>query len=775
MSDSQFIDVTPHPRILGVLGDIEFAHWQCLAELIDNSFDEFLAANDPEARPSVTVLLPGSSTTRSTASISVRDNGRGMSLEAVTKAISAGWTSNARHGALGLFGMGFNISTARLGRHTTVRTSRAGDPHWVEVVLDLAEIANSQHYQAPFRLVPKSDPGEHGTTVTISELKTDQFNALRRQNTQKVIRDNLGDIYSHLLGTKGFTLTLNNRKVLPRRACVWDESRYVTRSGRTIHAVQFIDRELPEKLACMDCGHWHLIDVDLCEECGRNRLTRRPRRVHGWIGIQRYVHKSDYGIDFLRNGRKILIRDKRAFFWQPEDAVDPELEYPIDDKSSRGRIVGEIHCDHVAPNYQKNAFEFESMEWQQVLRIVRGDTPLRPKRVEGVMNESPLGLLYAGFRRNSPAGLSYLIPGKDGQPLHDKTYEWAERFRRGEAEYQTDEIWYKSAYQNDHPPTAPDVDDDTQATGTHLPGLDDDPPGDDGDTTGPDEDGGTIGSGGHPPEPEAETVERRLARYRDNAEPLIDLNGQYNPGTLGAVELSVWLVRGQRLVDQREREAPVVAYMARSPILEVFVKGDDPLFTERGADPRELVFVEVAEYVRVRSNKADAPLSRVIADLKASSTTDDVTPSAMADTAERMLDQVRELMIPIVAHDPARHWSVVGDGEQKDAQRRFAFEVAGDETWDDQLRSGEFVRYLRGNAVVRILGRSPGDFFDKQVFTRAYGQVDESARDVVVRRVLGPLEDLALLEEQRPRLELDEFVRARSSARLVARALVNAN
>src|SRR5262249_7360882 len=34
----EVIDIGPHPRLLSVLGDIEFAPWQCLAELIDNSF-----------------------------------------------------------------------------------------------------------------------------------------------------------------------------------------------------------------------------------------------------------------------------------------------------------------------------------------------------------------------------------------------------------------------------------------------------------------------------------------------------------------------------------------------------------------------------------------------------------------------------------------------------------------------------------------------------------------------------------------------------------------
>ena len=53
------IDLQPHPRVLSVLGDIEFAPWQCIAELVDNSFDEFLRHPRADERPCVTITLPG--------------------------------------------------------------------------------------------------------------------------------------------------------------------------------------------------------------------------------------------------------------------------------------------------------------------------------------------------------------------------------------------------------------------------------------------------------------------------------------------------------------------------------------------------------------------------------------------------------------------------------------------------------------------------------------------------------------------------------------------
>ena len=33
--------ITPSARILRMLGEIQFAEWQCVAELVDNAFDDF--------------------------------------------------------------------------------------------------------------------------------------------------------------------------------------------------------------------------------------------------------------------------------------------------------------------------------------------------------------------------------------------------------------------------------------------------------------------------------------------------------------------------------------------------------------------------------------------------------------------------------------------------------------------------------------------------------------------------------------------------------------
>lgn len=221
------INVEPHPRLLSVLGDIEFAPWQCIAELVDNSFDEFLRRPlDDGEPPTVWVTLPGKNSGARDGEVWIKDNGRGMTLEQLNNALRAGWTSNDRYGQLGLFGVGFNIATARLGHVAIVKTALAEQPNWTVVTVDLRALAAGGHFNLPVTTEPKSSPGEHGTEIVIRHLKPEHHDTLSRQQTK--IKQILGDVYSYLLTDKGFRLLVDGEAVKPRSACVWDESRFVS-------------------------------------------------------------------------------------------------------------------------------------------------------------------------------------------------------------------------------------------------------------------------------------------------------------------------------------------------------------------------------------------------------------------------------------------------------------------------------------------------------------------------------------------------------------------
>ncbi|MFW3171159.1 ATP-binding protein [Geodermatophilus sp. CPCC 206100] len=778
-SEPSTINVEPHPRLLGVLGDIELAPWQCIAELVDNAFDEFLRQHggpgdltaEGEA-PTVTVTLPSKGSGPRDGEVWVSDNGPGMSRDQLRSALRAGWSSNDRVGRLGLYGVGFNIATARLGHVAVVKTARSGDPAWTVVTLDLRALAKGDHYDLPLTTEPKKAPGEHGTVVVIRDLKPEHHETLSRR--QAKIKDNLGDVYSHLLAERGFVLNVDRYPVKPRLACLWDESRSVVRNGERIPAVIRIDEQLADRHVCLDCGTWQ-DDLDgRCESCQSDRLKAEPRRIWGWVGIQRYLHTSDYGIDFIRNGRKILVRDTSMFQWQdPDDASGRgESEYPLE-MPRAGRIVGEIHVDHVRVNYQKSAFDYDTPEWKKVVQVVRGRGPLQPKKAAAAgygPNTSPLARLLSGYRRND-AGLNYLIPGDGKNALHDRAREWAQLFRNGDPRYQTDEEWYRAAQRHDEPqPTAPDPRDgggagdadggDDGGDILKRKGLLDDEPGD--TTTRPE------------PAPAVESEEQRRARWRAHGDRLPDLETKFGlPGHGAPLEVTAYLVRKQTL--QRADGEPVPVYVAadRGARVEVFIDADHKVFTDFAVDTRDLVVMELAEYLRVRSGQTERALSALFYDLKEKCLPDHkVSGLALNDVAVRLLERVREGMQPVVAGNSTGYWSLLAPDEQASAEQKYALE-GGTASWeDDVLTSGEWISYVPGMALVRLLNARADAFLDGRVFRSAHdGLSSPEARAISVERVADLLGDVAVLADRPIRRGAEELQRGRLSCVLLEREI----
>lgn len=756
------INVQPHPRLLSVLGDIEFAPWQCIAELVDNSFDEFLRNPPADLEPTVWVSLPAKNSTPRNGEVWVKDNGPGMTVDQLNNALRAGWTSNDRFGQLGLFGVGFNIATARLGQVAVVRTTRAEDQSWTVVTVDLKALAAGGHFDLPVRTEPKSDATEHGTEIVIRNLKPEHHQTVSRRPAK--MKQILGDVYSYLLAEKGFRLIVDDELIKPRMACVWNDSRFVVRNNERIPSRFPIDERLPDRRVCMDCGTWQGSDEPSCEYCASSRLEVRERRIWGWLGIQRYLHASDYGIDFMRNGRKILLRDASLFRW--DDPDDPtgrgEVEYPIE-LPRAGRIVGEIHVDHVRVNYQKNAFEYDTPEWKRVVRILRGDGPLRPKIARQLgyrPNDSPLARLFTGYRTNE-AGLKDLIPGDGKVALHERAREWADKFRKGDPDYQTDERWYQAAAQ-------------------HLEfkkGLTEPPVADDGSDADILAKKGLLPAGGVTPSPPPvtppQTEDERRAEWRFSATALPDLDASFGlPGYGAPLQVRAWLVRGHRISRPNETgNVPVWVAAGRGAQVEVFIDAEHPIFVDFGVDTRDLVVVELADFLRVRDNSSRA-LSAVFAELKDKCLPDHrIAGPFLSDLASRTLNRIREVMQPVVAGNASGYWGLLSAENQADTERRFAVE-GGYAGWDEVTGTGDWIGYVPGAALVRLVEQRPEAFLDGRVFRSSYTPLaDSSARRSAAARVGDLLVDVATLADVPARRSPEELQRGRLACLLLSQEL----
>ena len=235
MNESTAFDLTPSPRVLRMLGQIDFKPWQCLAELVDNSVDAFLSSGSRgQMFPQVNVEVSSTQQIKTgDGKIRLSDNGPGMSAETLRHAVRAGFSGNNSIDKLGLFGMGFNVATARLGHRTEVWTTRAEDDYWSGVRIDFDEMERAGSFHAPSlrRRKSASESQNHGTEVIISKLDRERAQYLRTGGGFKATRDRLSRVYNKIMREVGLRIFISGAELEPREFCVWGKTRAVVSKG----------------------------------------------------------------------------------------------------------------------------------------------------------------------------------------------------------------------------------------------------------------------------------------------------------------------------------------------------------------------------------------------------------------------------------------------------------------------------------------------------------------------------------------------------------------
>jgi hypothetical protein len=781
--------ITPSSRVLRMLGEIEFDEWQCIAELVDNAFDDFsevYRSGQPWVGGfHVTVQLPRTASD----DLVVADTGRGMTHEQLEHAVRAGWSSNNMHDKLGLFGMGFNVSTARLGRRTQVLTTRQGDAEWIGVDIDLDRIKDD--FEVHDITEPKADLNEHGTRIVISRLNTQRADWLRRNNAS--LRNVLGGVYAWLLENRPFELWVNGQKVKPVRHCRWDDSRYVLYNGKErVPAYIEIDEKLEDAFACADCGQWQGTDRATCEECDSANLLARERRVRGWLGIQRYLDKRDYGIDFLRNGRKILRWDRQLFTWRnPDGGIgNEEPEYPVELAHQGGRIIGEIHLDHVPVTYQKDAFEYADRSWRTAVELLRGAGPLQPQRAQALgypENTSPLGLLFKGYRRND-AGERCLIPGDGRRPIHDDTRRWGQEFQRGNPDYQTDERWWQAIQDHEAAKhrskfdkvaaSTPDKADETavlEALGfagvnAHT-------------AAGP----STVTANGHgdqsgtqqdplnPAPKTKETRQERIQRYIAQSTVYPELSRDFGHPKVGFINVEARRLETNDLADDHENPTPVFLDQKRGNNFVAFLDFGHEVFHRFATDPADLLLVEAAVYLKVHAESSWTHSQLVAAIRENSLATTALDSKTITLDAQELLAEIRQRMASAIdyAGDPQRAFQYLSPDELTATENTLVANSRGAHT-GALGDNGEFLLYAPPLFLVHLLEGWPEAFMDGVVFQGPYqGVSSPSAQRISLARTVGYLSDIATQASFEGPAQPTQLLRTRLSAQLLQDELVD--
>lgn len=769
---SQEFDLTPDPRVLQMLGEINLPQWRCLAELIDNSIDGFVhatRANSAIAAPEVTVNLPTAD--NENARLTVRDNGPGMSLESLENAVRAGWSGNDPLSNLGLFGMGFNIATARLGLVTDVWTSRSGDPEEVGIRIDLEELRASRNFRVPRQTRPKQDHNTHGTTITISRLKPDQRAYLARGTNHKSIRSNLARVYSSLLaGSEAgkIRLVVHGARLTPRRHCVWGENRVVTHpDGSASRAVEIIDTRLAPRRYCVHCMRTLAVAEEICPTASPScQIVETERRVRGWIGLQRYLHNTEFGIDFIRNGRKIEITNKDLFEWSDGDTT--EVEYPIDDQRGRGRFVGEIHLDHCRVSYTKDRFERDDPAWGEMVRIVRGDGPLRPNvaRQRGFAgNDSPLYRLFHSFRRSSPQGKNGLWSRVLIVQDNDRAQAMAKSFMEDDADYLSDDLWWQLVCEQDKKVLGelPEDGDSTLPPG-FIDGTGQPPAPDPGPSSPP--------STSSPPSMPAPPPPRRALHELSRRYVHPTYRVEYEIQAFGVAPTDPELPSGLpwvlKLDDVATRTYGYLVDLAHQVFRSTTMTPLDGLLAE-------LTHRTIEFY---RGQAQDPSVAGVLADFRREYCVDTrLDPQEMIALATSVLGDMAAAVADLITEgDGQALYAELSDLEKESIARRMANRGVPDHR--PLIADGRFWEYAGHESLKALFGRHPEMFLDGKYWDDSYVGIDfgsvtvtGQARSAVQARYDAYLTDAVWMANQSAagfdRTGRDEIIRAMCSVRLL--------
>ncbi|MDO8717135.1 MAG: ATP-binding protein [Dehalococcoidales bacterium] len=463
------INLQPDPRILVAITHNPMRPIDALCELVDNGIDAFTDAKKSNISidsPTIMISIPkASDVEKGGGSISILDNGPGLTVAKTTNALKAGYTSHNRLDNLGVFGMGFKIATGKLGRHTVFRTAVTPENEMTEVTIDLEDMVKAHSYDVPKRRLPKDPPDFRGTFIQISEwwpAGTQNYGFVTKLARLGInnIREELGRRYYSILRNSKLRIFVNDLQCEPFEHCVWADHRAVKhRELGQIPAVVRFDEVVHTEIRCSKCEK--IVSAEGCPDCGSGISMRtEEERIRGWVGIQRFDDSNEYGIDLIRQGRVIRKLEKDAFFSWTDARGRQIRDYPID--NMYGRIVGEVHLDNVPTDFMKQDFQRTSPEWARAMVYLRGESCLQPKvAVEAgePANDTPIFRLYQGYRRVRDVGtrdmyMGYWEPGQDQAKRISREIErdYYSRFLNKEPGYYDDTEWWKLVEEADTKP-----------------------------------------------------------------------------------------------------------------------------------------------------------------------------------------------------------------------------------------------------------------------------------------------------------------------------------
>ncbi|EHP3210038.1 hypothetical protein KNZ50_003761, partial [Escherichia coli] len=558
-----------------------------------------------------------------------------------------------------------------------------------------------------------------------------------------------------ILNKNKVSLFVQGKKLFAKNYCIWSDSRFVIRKGLKIEAVQQINRDLGDTYFDKSRNRY-LLDDEITElELVANttgsfpeHIVKRARRLKGWIGVQRYSDTVDYGIDFVRNGRKILVSDKCLFGFENPDTGTIITEYPVELGSTvGGRLVGELHVDYLIPTYQKNGFDTTDRAWRLTLEAVRGAGPILPKSRAAMGydgdNTSPLGKLVNAYRRIDPGTKNLAI-------ANSLAKDFSKKFYAGELEYESDDKWFKVAQEADRARS--------EGTGGITPVNSGDKPSDEIDDYIPKNNGSTEGTQNNDntsnEKPKSVTSVTSLRdELIQNSDKEESLSMKYSYDLTPGMDVTAWRVKDFPIKIKGNR-VPCHIFIDGIEV-DFFFDPTHPILAEYPITAKQLLLQGLAEKYSLRNQTIsiqDAYVGLVDNHL----TDERINYQSLQERAHNIVSNIKERLPNLLNHRFSTVKDIIRevDAEEEELARRLIDEAPHllSDYQNNQINASQTLSYICDATVKRLIERMPEEFMDNKLFAQPYLQLKignestcERLRKVSLDKILSYISDIVLL------------------------------
>lgn len=321
MKVAKRINATPDASLLEDIGVGNFTVAEAIAELVANSFDWRFR----DEKIQVEILV-------SNESISIQDNGTGMTPEVLENAVVLSRKTNSITGRTasrkGMFGLGLKTACANLGKKWSVTTKVHETESINQISFDLSEWSKQSGntsfdwtenmYELEATDESPFPPHGHGTLVSIEKTRD-------KSPSIGAIGAFLSRAYKGHLET-GDVITINGERLSPPEFKILEGSRIR------------LDREIK------DSDGQTIVGAD-----------GKPWVITGWAGLDFKTHNDDlFGFNLYREGQLVKQWDKSFFKVH----------------LMTSRLIGEINLDFVSSNFQKKGFDDDSLAWKSAVTTI---------------------------------------------------------------------------------------------------------------------------------------------------------------------------------------------------------------------------------------------------------------------------------------------------------------------------------------------------------------------------------------------------------------------